>query len=92
MTKEIELRIKEEHQRLADLRGLDSTYCPSEVARNLFHEDWRDQMDNVRIVADQMIENELLVEMQKGNVINELATTAKGPIRLRRFDGSKDQR
>lgn len=76
--------ITAEHKRLAVLRGVDRTYCPSEVARNLFPDDWRMYMDDVREIADQLIKERFLVLMQRGIVINDLASKAKGPIRLRK--------
>lgn len=76
--------IKAAHLRFAEARGTACTYCPSEVAREIFLESWREQMDNVRQVADNLVESKHLVVLQKGKVISEKATEAKGPIRLRK--------
>ncbi|MHA7056075.1 DUF3253 domain-containing protein [Aquimarina sp. M1] len=76
--------IKEAHLKFAKSRETNCTYCPSEVARALFPESWRNQMDNVRQVADDLVESGHLVTLQKGKVISEKATEAKGPIRLRK--------
>lgn len=76
--------IKELHLKFAKERGLDATYCPSEVARKLYPENWRDKMDLVREVADDLVAKDKLVVMQKGEIIPEKATEASGPIRLRK--------
>lgn len=77
-------RIKSAHLKFAGNRGLESTYCPSEVARELFPESWRDRMKMVREVADDLIDSQQLIVLQKGIIIKEYATGATGPIRLRK--------
>ena len=76
-------KIESEHLKFAKDRGLGATYCPSEVARSLFPKNWRDYMHNVRAVADDLVKQKLLVTLQKGKIISDLPTKAKGPIRLR---------
>ncbi|MDJ0823839.1 MAG: DUF3253 domain-containing protein [Paracoccaceae bacterium] len=61
---------------LAETRGKDKSFCPSEVARALAA-DWRPLMPDVRRVSVQLP----LVATQRGQVVDAL--TAKGPIRLR---------
>lgn len=68
---------------LAVRRGLNATYCPSEVARTLKPDSWRDIMGTVREVADGLVEIGALEVLQKGKIIEGKATEAKGPIRLR---------
>lgn len=73
---------------LLEGRRSESTICPSEAARHLFPEDWRDRMATVREVAFRMAEDGEIVVRQKGAVVN--GREAKGPIRLgrgTRFDG-----
>jgi predicted Zn-ribbon and HTH transcriptional regulator len=60
-----------------------STICPSEVARALAKEDWRDLMDQVRSVADHLQQKGKILVTQRGKSIAS-ATEAKGPIRLKR--------
>lgn len=72
------------HLEYAEDRGLEKTYCPSEVARKFDPNDWRDKMDIVRKVADELVMDGKLIVMQKGQKINEMPTEAKGPIRLRK--------
>lgn len=76
--------IKKLHLEFAKNRGSESTYCPSEIARTLQRESWRSQMNLVREVADDLVLDKLIVVMQKGKIITELPSNAKGPIRLRK--------
>ena len=61
---------------LAEARGPERSFCPSEAARTL-HDDWRPLMPEVRRVAADLG----LVATQKGVVVD--GVTAAGPIRLR---------
>lgn len=61
-----------------------STFCPSEVARALGGEDWRDWMEPVREAARRLVVRGELEVLQRGAVVD--ASTARGPIRLRRVD------
>ncbi|RYE35842.1 MAG: DUF3253 domain-containing protein [Sphingobacteriaceae bacterium] len=66
---------------MATQRGVDKTICPSEVARNLFPENWRDQMQNIRNAAFELqVENQVQV-LQKGKSVDP--ETSKGPVRIR---------
>jgi hypothetical protein len=77
--------IENEHLRFADLRGDDKTYCPSEVARSLFPDSWRDKMNLVREVADDLIAKNKIIVFQRGAPQYAKATEAHGPIRLRKI-------
>ncbi|MEM9804766.1 MAG: DUF3253 domain-containing protein [Cyanobacteria bacterium P01_D01_bin.56] len=71
-------------QRLLDKvhqRGMDKTICPSEVARALDNEQWRDLMDAIRAVGQTLAAEGKIVVTQRGQVVNP--NTAKGPIRYR---------
>lgn len=61
---------------LAQSRGQDKTFCPSEAARALSPDNWRELMPEVRRVAAALP----LVATQKGRPVDPL--TARGPIRL----------
>lgn len=66
---------------MATERGADKTICPSEVAREMFGENWRNQMQNVRDAAfDLETENQVMI-MQKGQKVD--IKDIKGPIRIR---------
>ena len=72
------------HLKFAENRGFEKTYCPSEVARELFPEDWRSNMDLVRKVADHLVVEKKLIAMQAGIVKKKLPSQLVGPIRLRK--------
>jgi hypothetical protein len=63
-------------------RARDATVCPSEVARAVQPDDWRPLMEPVREAARRLVAKGLLDITQQGRVVD--ASTAKGPIRLRR--------
>lgn len=77
-------KIRNSHLKFAEDRGLEKTFCPSEVARKLFPENWRDKMDLVRKVADGLVESGQLVALQNGEIKSELPSALIGPIRLRK--------
>ncbi len=77
-------KIETLHLKLAAERGQESTYCPSEIARAYDPLQWREYMDAVRHVADSLVKDGTLVVMQSGELISELPSKAKGPIRLRK--------
>ena len=59
-----------------------STICPSEVARRLWPESWRDHMEDVRRAARRLVAAGEVEITQGGRPVDP--STAKGPIRLRR--------
>ena len=63
-------------------RNEGTTICPSEVARAIEKDDWRDLMDQVRTVADDLREKKKIQITQRGKPIAS-AVEARGPIRLR---------
>ncbi len=67
---------------MAKKRGLEKTFCPSEIARQLAsrEDEWRSLMDSVRSAAAKLIDNGQLVCKQHGEIID--IRIAKGPIRL----------
>jgi hypothetical protein len=67
---------------MAKKRGLDKTFCPSEIARQLASKEdqWRSLMEPVRAAAAKRIEKGQLVCKQNGEIAD--IRTAKGPIRL----------
>lgn len=66
---------------LATARGITKTICPSEVARKLWPDDWRDHMTKVRDAAFELRDNETVHITQKGKVIS--GNNVAGPIRIR---------
>lgn len=63
-------------------RSAASTICPSEVARDLGGEDWRDLMEPARAAARRLVDAGEVEITQGGRVVDP--STAKGPIRIRR--------
>jgi hypothetical protein len=66
---------------LATLEGRRGTICPSEAARRLAPDDWRDRMPEVRAAACQLADEGVIQITQKGVVVD--GRSARGPIRLR---------
>lgn len=66
---------------LARRRGPEKTVCPSEAARALAPDGWRDLMEDVRQEAYRMADDGLVDITQQGGVVD--GRTARGPIRVR---------
>ncbi|MGA9872684.1 MAG: DUF3253 domain-containing protein [Rhodococcus sp. (in: high G+C Gram-positive bacteria)] len=73
--------LEDKIRELLDARSRDSTICPSDVARALSDNDWRELMEPVRRAARRMVDAGEVEITQKGTVIDP--STAKGPIRIR---------
>lgn len=67
---------------LLDARPATATICPSEAARLVRPDDWRELMEPARRAARRMVARGELQITQGGRVVDP--STAKGPIRLRR--------
>ena len=67
---------------LARERGPDKTICPSDAARAIGGDGWRDLMDDVRDVARALAREGLVDVTQKGDALDPDATW-RGPIRIR---------
>lgn len=66
---------------LLDARPAGATICPSEVARALGG-DWRARMEPARAAARRLVASGRVEITQRGRIVD--ASTAKGPIRIRR--------
>jgi hypothetical protein len=62
-------------------RDPGKTICPSEVARSLYPENWREEMEHVREVSRALVREGKIVITQKGQEVD--AENFKGAIRLR---------
>ncbi|HIK43710.1 MAG TPA: DUF3253 domain-containing protein [Leptolyngbyaceae cyanobacterium M65_K2018_010] len=71
--------LRETLLRLVEQRGPGKTLCPSEVARALDSEHWRDLMPAVRALGTQLAEAGAIAVFQKGQRVDP--KTARGPIR-----------
>ncbi|MFM1965775.1 MAG: hypothetical protein RL134_1500, partial [Actinomycetota bacterium] len=68
---------------ILDLLGSrDGTICPSEAARAVDPEGWRDLMEPARQAARRLVAAGDVEITQGGHVVDP--STAKGPIRIRR--------
>lgn len=67
---------------MARERGPDKTICPSDAARAVGGEQWRDLMDDARDIARDLARSGDVEITQKGTVLDPDATW-RGPIRIR---------
>jgi hypothetical protein len=67
---------------LARQRGPDKTICPSDAARAVDPDNWRDLMDDARDTARQLARAGEVEITQKGEVLDPDATW-RGPVRIR---------
>ncbi|MEL7487083.1 MAG: DUF3253 domain-containing protein [Pseudomonadota bacterium] len=65
---------------LVEARGAEKSICPSEAARRLDADDWRNLMPTVRAAAARLADEGRVVVMQRGEAVDPRA--AKGPIRI----------
>ena len=66
-------------------RDASSSICPSEVARELGGDDWRDLMQPVRDAAQELVRAGTVIITQGSETVD--LDTVKGPIRIRRGPG-----
>lgn len=62
-------------------RARGATICPSEAARTVDPEGWRDLMERARRAARRLVARDRVEITQGGRVVDP--STAKGPIRVR---------
>lgn len=67
---------------LLDARAGSATICPSEAARAIGGEDWRNLMEPAREAARRLVARDEVEITQGGHVVDP--SHAKGPIRIRR--------
>lgn len=63
-------------------RSPSATICPSEAARQVGGDDWRDLMEPAREAARRLVAAGEVEVTQGGEVVDP--ATAKGPIRIRK--------
>lgn len=66
---------------LLDHRAEGATICPSEAARRVEPDAWRDLMPDARRVASRLVDEGRVEMTQRGEVVDP--ATARGPVRLR---------
>ncbi|WP_031530902.1 DUF3253 domain-containing protein [Dyadobacter crusticola] len=62
-------------------RGAEKSTCPSEIARMLFPDNWRNHMEDVREVAIDLHNKGSVVITQKGTPVD--VKHIKGPVRIK---------
>ena len=67
---------------LLSKRAAGATVCPSEAARAVFPDGWRERMEDARRAGRRLVAAGRIEIVQGGRVVDP--STAKGPIRLRR--------
>ena len=70
---------------LLDARAPGATICPSEAARAVDPEGWRDLMPQARAAAGRLAGRGEVEVTQRGEVVD--VGTARGPVRIRRAPG-----
>lgn len=70
---------------LLDERAAGATICPSEAARAVGADEWRDLMEPARRAARRLVDLGSVEITQGGRVVDP--STARGPIRIRRSPG-----
>jgi hypothetical protein len=78
----VDIALEEAVRALLDQREHSATICPSEAARAVGAEGWRDLMEPARAAARRLVEAGEVEITQGGRVVDP--STAKGPIRIRR--------
>ncbi len=79
---DVDRQLEQAIDRLLDDRSAGATICPSEAAREVGGDDWRDLMEPARRAARRLVAEGAIEITQGGRVVDP--STAKGPIRLRR--------
>ena len=75
-------RLEEAIMDLLAQRSPTSTICPSDAARAVGGEEWRELMDDARAAAGRLV-GDGKVDITQGGAVVDMAT-ARGPIRIRR--------
>jgi hypothetical protein len=70
---------------LLDRRAAGATICPSEAARRVDPDGWRDLVPDARRVAGRLVAEGRVEMTQRGEVVDP--ATVRGPVRLRRPSG-----
>ena len=79
---DVDRRLEQVIDRLLDERRPGASICPSDAARDVDAEGWRDLMPAARAAAGRMAADGA-VEVTQGGAVVDVAT-ARGPVRIRR--------
>jgi hypothetical protein len=78
----MDVRLEATILELLAARAATSTICPSDAARAVGDENWRDLMEPARRAARKLVDAGEVEITQGGSVVDP--ATAKGPIRIRK--------
>jgi len=79
-----DIALEESIVRLLDQRQAGATICPSEAAKFVGDDNWRELMEPARRAARRLVARGEAEITQQGRVVDP--STAKGPIRIRKVD------
>jgi hypothetical protein len=68
--------------RLADERGREKTFRPSDVARAVDEKNWKILLEQVRLVAVSLIHEGKIIATKAGKTVD--INQSKGPLRFRK--------
>jgi hypothetical protein len=80
---DVEQRLRQAILDLLAARAATSTICPSDAARAVDPDGWRDLMSPARRAAGRLVAEGRVEITQRGNVVD--LATARGPVRIRRI-------
>lgn len=80
--RQVDLDLQDTLESLLDARARDASVCPSEAARAVGGDDWRELMEPARSAARRLVADGRAEITQGGRVVDP--DHAKGPIRVRR--------
>jgi uncharacterized protein DUF3253 len=83
---DVDARLERAIDTLLDDRRDGATICPSEAARAVDPEGWRELMPAARAAAGRLAAAGQVEVTQRGEVVD--VATARGPVRVRRVAGS----
>jgi hypothetical protein len=78
----VDRELEQSIRSLLAARAVDATICPSEAARSVGGESWRELMEPARRAARRLVEAGEVEITQRGVVVDP--SSARGPIRIRR--------
>jgi hypothetical protein len=82
---DVDARLERAIDALLDERPAGATICPSEAARAVDPDGWRQLMPAARAAAGRLAAAGQVVVTQRGAVVD--VATARGPVRVRRLTG-----
>ena len=82
---DVDTRLEQAIDALLDDRRPGATICPSEAARAVDPEGWRELMPAARAAAGRLAAAGQVEVTQRGEVVD--VATARGPVRVRRVAG-----